>query len=139
MLKCIREMRFDDMKKEFAKLGVPITKPDRDWPAILGMKAVRNCITHVGGHPDKELAKKLAKYKIPVDQSKMVLPEGYFAECVDLVEDACKRIAKGCQDALKEGRVKVKETHRVQPDVLPVGPTQRRHLVPAVREGSGLR
>ena len=107
MLMCIRKMSVFNMKKEFSKIGVPIAKPNRDWHAILGTKAVRNCIIHAGGHPDKELAKKLTKYTIPVKQSKMML-EGYFGECVDLVERACERIAKDCQDALREGRLKIK-------------------------------
>ena len=44
----------DRMKKIFAEIGVPITKPDRDWNAIKKMEAVRHCITHSGSIPDKE-------------------------------------------------------------------------------------
>ena len=43
----------DRMKNIFAEIGVPITKPDRDWNAIKRMEAVRHCITHSGSIPDK--------------------------------------------------------------------------------------
>ena len=43
MSKRIPKMRLDDMKKGFAKTGVDITKPDRDWKSVVGMKEVRNC------------------------------------------------------------------------------------------------
>ena len=110
MVNRIRRMRLDEMKKEFAKVGVPIASPDRDWQAILGMKEVRNCVTHAGGRPDKETEKTLVNYQVPVDHSRLmilelVLAEGYFAESVDVVERTCKRIAKDCQDALGEVRV----------------------------------
>ncbi len=99
--KRIRRMNLDDMKEEFARLRVPITRVERDWHAIMGLKAVRNCITHAGGRANKERAKNLANYKIPVvDQSGMVLPEGYVVQSFDLVMRTCRRIAKDCQDKL---------------------------------------
>ena len=104
MLNRIRGMGLDEMKKEFAKVGAPIVPPGREWQAIMGMKEVRNCVTHSGSRPDKERAKRLANYKIPVARSKMVLPDGYFKTSSDLVEDACERIAKDCQNALRERR-----------------------------------
>ena len=35
----------------------------------------------------------------------MVFPERYFAQGVDAVTRTCTRIARDCQDALREGRV----------------------------------
>ena len=101
MLECIRKMRFDDMKEKFPPAGVDITKPEHDWKSIVGMKKVRNCITHSDSRPDKKRAKDLANYDIPVVQSKMKLPDRYFKKSSDLVERVCKRIAKDCQKALK--------------------------------------
>ena len=105
VVKRIMEMYLDDMKKEFSNLGVEITKPSCDWQAIMGIKEVRNCITHSDGRADKQRAKKLMNYGILVDQSRMVLPDGYFENSVDLVEAACKRIARNCQNILKEKHV----------------------------------
>ena len=105
VVKRILEMRFDDIKKEFSDLGVEIMKPSCDWQAIMGMKEVRNCITHSDGRADKQRAKNLVNYKIPVDQSRMVLPDGYFEKSADLVETTYKRIARNCQNILKEKHV----------------------------------
>ena len=108
MLKCIRWMSLAGMKKEFAKIGVPIVPPGHEWEAIMGMKEVRNCITHAGSRPEKERAKKLASYKIPIDRSKMVLSDGYLPKSIDIVAGACNRIANDCQNAQREGQVTVK-------------------------------
>ena len=48
----------DEMKGAFNKIGVPIAKDNPDWQAIMGIKLVRNCITHYGGRPDEEMAEK---------------------------------------------------------------------------------
>ena len=106
MSECIRKMRFDDMKEKFSSIGMPIADPGADWKAIMGMKEVRNCITHSGSRPDKKRAKDLADYDIPVVQSKMKLRDGYFKKSSGLVERVCKRIAKDCQKALKEKHIK---------------------------------
>ena len=50
----------DRMKEIFAEIGVPITKPDRDWNAIKRMEAVRHCITHLGSRPNEEMVLTLA-------------------------------------------------------------------------------
>ena len=94
-----------DMQNKFSNLGVEITKPEPDWKLIVGMKEVRNCITHSDGRADKQRTKKLKRYKIPVDQSKMVLPDGYFEKSADLVETTCKRIAGDCKNILKEKHI----------------------------------
>ena len=107
MSKRIPEMRLDDLKKEFSNLGVAITKPAADWKLIMGMKEVRNCITHSDSFPDEKRAKKLANYGIPVIYGKMTLPNEYFEESVDIVERTCERIAKDCRYALLEGRVNI--------------------------------
>ena len=107
VVKRIRGMRIAEMKKEFAILGVPITRPDPDWHAIMGIIAVRNCITHADGRANEKRAKNLASYQIPVDQSNMMLPERYFGESVVLVARTCKRIAKDCRAAQREGRIKI--------------------------------
>ena len=99
-------MSVDKMEKKFSNLGVEITKPCCDWKAILGMKEVRNCIAHSGGRADEQREERLAKYKILVDRSKMVLPDGYFEKSADLIESTCKRIARNCQNILKEKHLK---------------------------------
>ena len=95
-----------EMKEIFKEIGVPVTKPDGDWNSIKKLQAIRNCIVHSGGRADKQRTKKLERYKIPVDQSKMVLPDGYFEKSADLIERVCKRIAKDCGTAVKEKRIK---------------------------------
>ena len=100
--KCIHRMHLVEMKKEFSDLGVSITTPDSDWQGIMKLKEVRNCITHSGGHPDEERAKKLRNCKILVDESGMVLAEGYFEESCGLIKRACERITEACRNALKE-------------------------------------
>lgn len=102
--KCIHRMRLDKMKKGFSSLGVSITTPDGDWQEIMRLKEVRNCITHSGGYPDAEKAKKLRNYGITVVESKMVLAEGYFEESACLIERTCERITKACRNALTERR-----------------------------------
>ena len=103
---------FGRMTEEFSKLGVRIAKGDRDWQTITGMAMVRHCIVHSGGRIDKKRTKKLANYKIPVVQAtkyswRIKLSDRYFEETAGAVERACKRIAKDCQDAINEKRVKV--------------------------------
>ena len=44
MLKYIQKMRWAGMKKEFAKIGVPIVESGDDWKAIMEIKKVRDCI-----------------------------------------------------------------------------------------------
>ena len=93
---------FDEMKPAFKEISVLIAEDNNDWQAILGMKLVRNCITHHGGRVDEEMAEKLKKdYKICVIDAefptrRMKLPENYFRDSADLVERTCDRIAKQC-------------------------------------------
>ena len=90
---------FDDIKKIFAGIGVPITKPDRDWNAIRKLQAIRHCITHCDGIPNEEIVRKLKGYNFHVPQDVwMELPDGYFKECADLAERVCNRIVKACHD-----------------------------------------
>ena len=97
----------DRIKVIFAEIGVPITKPDRDWTAIRKMQAVRNCITHFGSRPDKEMVRKLAGYNFCLREGVwMELPDGYFEESADLVERVCERILEDCHNAAKEKRIK---------------------------------
>ena len=49
----IRKIYLEGMKDAFRKIGVPITEPNHDWHALMGMKSVRNCIAHYDGHPHK--------------------------------------------------------------------------------------
>ena len=109
------KMNFDKMKPAFKEIGVRIAEDNSDWQAILGMKLVRNCITHHGGRLDEEMAEKLEKlkkdYKICVIDAedptrRMKLPKNYFRDSADLVERTCDRITKQCYTALKEKRVK---------------------------------
>ena len=74
MLKYIQKMRWADMKKEFAKIGVPIVEPGDDWKAIMEIKKVRDCIAHSGGRTDKGMVQKLKSYNF----DGMRLPDGYF-------------------------------------------------------------
>lgn len=106
----IRKMSLEDMKDAFKKIDLPITEPNHDWQAIMGMKLVRNCITHYDGHPHKEMAKKLkTNYKIPVvaerwkptngEESEPVswriqLADEYFGKSADLVERVCRLAAR---------------------------------------------
>ncbi|MDE2926817.1 MAG: hypothetical protein OXT71_10510 [Acidobacteriota bacterium] len=108
---CIRKMSLEGMKDAFRKIGVPITEPNHDWHALMGMKEVRNCIAHYDGHPHKEMAKKLqCDYKIPVIEERwkpanggkfepiswsIQLADEYFGESAELVERVCKRAARG--------------------------------------------
>ena len=103
---------FDEMKPAFKEIGVPIAEDNSDWQAILGMKLVRNCITHHGARRAEEMAEKLKKdYKICVIVAEfptrsMKLPKNYFRDSADLVERTCHRIAKQCYTALKGKHVK---------------------------------
>ena len=98
---------FDRMKAIFAKIGVPITKPDRDWNAIRKMQAVRHCITHSGSRPDKEMVRKLEGYNFSLREGVwMELPDGYFEGSADLVERVCGRILEDCHNAEKGKRIK---------------------------------
>ena len=96
------------MKPAFKKIGVLIAEDNSAWQAILGMKLVRNCITHHGGRVDEEMAEKLKKNsKICVTNSefptrRMELHENYFRDSANLVERTCDRIAKQCYTALKK-------------------------------------
>lgn len=108
---CIRKMSLEGMKDAFREIDVPITEPNQDWHALMGMKLVRNCITHYDGHPEKEMAKRLKDgYKIPVIEERwkrtnggksepvswrIQLADEYFGESAELVERVCKRAARG--------------------------------------------
>ena len=108
---CIRKMSLEDMRDAFRKIDVPITEPNHDWHALMGMKLVRNCITHYDGHPYKEMAKQLKEAcKIPVieegwkqanggksepDSWRIQLADEYFGKSADLVERVCKLAARG--------------------------------------------
>ena len=97
----------DRMKDIFAEIGVPITKPNRDWNAIRKMQAVRNCIMHFGSRPEKEMVRTLAGYNFRLREGVwMELPDGYFEESADLVERVCERILEDCHNAAKEKRIK---------------------------------
>lgn len=98
--------RFEDMKKIFACIGVPITKPDRDWNAIKNLQAIRNCITHLGGFPDKKTVQKLKSYNFEVYEGVwMELPSRYFEDSADLVQRVCGRIVGDCKTAFPERQV----------------------------------
>ena len=120
---CIRKMLWPEMKRAFKEIGLPIPRPDADWKAIVGIKEARNCIAHSSGRiDDKKMVCKLkTDYGIPVIEEPWKPPKGeklepsswriritdrYFWKSADLVECACKRIAKDCQDGLKKNRVK---------------------------------
>ena len=108
---CIRDMSLENMRDAFRKIGVLITEPNHVWHAIMGMKLVRNCITHYDGHPHKEMAKKLRDdYKIPVIDERwkpanggnsetvswrIELADEYFEKSADHVTRVCKRAARG--------------------------------------------
>lgn len=99
----IWEKHLGGMKEEFRRNGVPITKPDCDWQAIMRLKEVRNCIIHSGGRPNEKTVKLLASSNLTAEKGvRIKLPDGYFLENSDLVERVCKRIAKDCQAAMKE-------------------------------------
>ena len=110
--KIFAKKNFDEMKPAFKKIGVLIAEDNSDWQAILGMKLVRNCITHHGGRVDEEMAEKLKKNsKICVTNPefptrRMELHENYFRDSANLVERICDRIAKQCYTALKKKPVK---------------------------------
>ena len=110
--KTFEKKNFDEMKSAFNKIGVRIAEDNSDWQAMLGMKLVRNCITHHGGRLDEKMAERLKKdYKICVFDAefptrRMKLPENYFRDSADLVERTCNRIAKQGYAALKEKHVK---------------------------------
>ncbi len=88
------------MKKIFAGVGVPITKPDHDWIAIKKLQAFRHCITHNDGYPDEEDVQTLKNYNFDVLQDKWIeLPAGYFEESAGRVERVCDRIVKDCKRA----------------------------------------
>ena len=107
MSECIRKMRFDDMKEKFSSIGMPIADPGPDWKAIMGIKEVRNCITHSGSRPGKKMVQRLKDYDFHVSAGVwMELPDGYFGVSADLVERACERITKDCQNALKEEHIR---------------------------------
>ena len=92
----------DTMKEIFKAVGVPITKPDHDWNSIKKLQAIRNCITHLDGRPDKETVRRLKGYNCHVIKGVwMKLPDGYFEESADLVERICERIVKDCQEPAK--------------------------------------
>ena len=98
--------RFDDMKKIFACIGVPITKPDRDWNAIKKLQVIRNCITHLGSFPDQKTVQKLKNYNFQVHEGVwMELPSRYFEDSADLVECVCERIVSDCKTAFPERQV----------------------------------
>ena len=102
-----------EMKEIFAEIGVPITKPDRDWNAIKRMEAVRHCITHLGSLPNEEMVDTLAGYNFRVREGVwMELSDGYFEKSADLVERVCKWIVKDCQKAVKEKRIKARARKR---------------------------
>ena len=120
---CTRKMLWREMKRTFKEIGLSIARPDSDWKAIVGIKEVRNCITHSRGHiNDKKTTYKLkTDYGIRVIEEhwkplkgekpepsswKIQITDRYFRKSADLVETACKRIAKDCQDGLKKNRVK---------------------------------
>ena len=101
----------DDMKKKFREVGLPITEPNTDWNAIKTMNAVRNCITHHAGQPNKKMMRQLKKINFPVNDAqyptrRMKLPPEYFEESAVIVERFCRRIAKGYRKALREKRLK---------------------------------
>ena len=108
---CIRKMSLEDMRDVFKKIGVPIAKDNSDWQAIMGMKLVRNCVTHYDCHPHKKMAKQLKEdYKISVIEERWKWTNGeksepvswriqltgeYFGKSADLVERVCKWAARG--------------------------------------------
>ena len=93
----------DKMKEVFAKIGVPITEPGRDWNAIKKLQTIRNCITHLGSRPDEEAVQKLKGYNFEVREDVwMELPPGYFDESVDLVQRVGERIVRDCQTAFPQ-------------------------------------
>ena len=97
------------MKEIFKAAGVPITEPDHDWNSIKKLQAIRNCITHLDGRPDKKPVQKLKDYNCHVSEGVwMELPARYFEENADLVERICERIVKDCQNAVKEKRITVR-------------------------------
>ena len=99
----------DTMKEIFRAVGVPITRPNHDWNSIKKLQAIRNCITHLDGRPDKETVRRLRGYNCHVIKGVwMKLPDGYFEESADLVERICERIVKDCQNAVTEKRVKAR-------------------------------
>ena len=107
--KPITRWYLDKIKEIFKEAGVPITEPDRDWNSIKKLQAIRNCITHLDGRPDKETVRKLQDYNCHVIKGAwMELPASYFEECADLVERICDRIVTDCKKAVKEKRVKVR-------------------------------
>ena len=107
----IRGMSLGDMRDAFKKVDVLITEPNHVWHAIMGMKLVRNCITHYDGHPHKEMAKQLKEdYKIPLIEERwkptnggksaptswrIQLADEYFGKSADLVKRVCRLAARG--------------------------------------------
>ena len=74
VLKCIREMHWDGMKKKFAKLGVAITKPHTDWQAIMGVKEsqeLHHALRRPRRQAEGEEPGKLQNYRRPIEN-------GYF-------------------------------------------------------------
>lgn len=114
--KRLAKKNLDRMKDTFRKIGVPIAEDNPDWPQLMEMKLVRNCIAHSAGHPDEDMVEKLEKiHEIRVVDSdspamRIELSKEYFGASADLVERICDRIAKRCYVALKENRVRAWRT-----------------------------
>ncbi len=107
----IRRMSLDKMKKAFRSIDVPITEPNDDWHALMGLKLVRHCIVHYDGRPPKEMAYQLRDaYGFPVIEKrwrrtkgghdepvawKLQISNDYFEKSADLVERICGRAVRG--------------------------------------------
>lgn len=88
--------RLDDLKTEFAAIGVRLTEPAVDWQEIKKLQAIRNCIAHNDGWIDEESFEKLAPYGFEHRQTFLALPENYFADTLSLIGRMCRKVTADC-------------------------------------------
>ena len=119
---CIQTMRFDDMKKAFRDIDLPITESTPDWQAIIRLRIVRNCIAHSRGRIDnKKTVRKLRKDdeillieatwrpaagggESEPSSWRLQLTEKYFGENAALVEHVCEQISTDCFKYYPKGK-----------------------------------
>jgi hypothetical protein len=92
----------DDLKDQLKEIGVEMTQPPFQWQQIRKLQKIRNCIAHNEGWLDGERVSDLRGCGLPVQEGQYLrLPEGYFLEALELVDQTCRLVVDRCAEARK--------------------------------------
>lgn len=94
---------FEDLKRQYKKIGVDLSKPPFEWQQIKLLQEIRNCIAHDEGWVDANRAAKLRSFKYSVKENDWIqLQPDFFPQAHKLIRKTCEIVAEKCKESLSK-------------------------------------